>query len=355
MTNLEDRHLEELFRESYRTMMPHVLESVSMPIGGVDDRVSLTFPQRATRHRRSLVLAVVSAAFAVGVAGVASWGASGHQPVPGAPLMTTSETQSLVSDINLVPSSTSSPLTSLDTVATTASPSSNPAGVPPHPLPGSGRSLVLPSDEWRALFANSFEVLVEQCMNDHGFDYTPRPPVGDTPDALSAASAWEQWRRQQFATIDGYEKVLYGTDPETDPGCQLKAFPVMFDGAARSDQIASDVEAAHSSEWRRTALQDARLAPDLAQLTTCLENDGYAVTPQRDVMKAARQFETNTGTSVSTLCPVWTDLNNRLSEISDEIEQKWFADNPDALADITDRYAADVIRFTAIIEGDIVG
>ncbi|MCU1396650.1 MAG: hypothetical protein JWM34_5078 [Ilumatobacteraceae bacterium] len=348
MTNLDDRQLGDLFRESFDAMMPGVLEGSELVGGVAFARGSSTLgPATVVQRPRRLVFVMAAALVVAVAAGVTALGmrtTPAQVPADTAPPLASVST--LPPNPVVAPTSSAGTPIAIDSDASTTQTSIT--GAPSHG-PRPGQALTLPDEGWMTLFAQTFEIVVQGCMTNLGFDYTPRPPVGTSPEAQAAADEWEQWRQQQFATVPGYEKALYGVDPETDPGCELDAFPVMFPGSIRSDQIAANFESAHQSEWRHTALQDEQLAPDIAELTTCLARDGYSVTPTRDVLRAAGQFEKNTGTPLSTICPVWTEFTERLADLTDVVEQQWFAANPEALAKIKDRYAADIVRFEHIV------
>jgi hypothetical protein len=215
-----------------------------------------------------------------------------------------------------------------------------------------GHALIEPPTDWNVLFQQAYQIEVERCMTQLGFEYVRRPLEGSSASDVAAMTEWESWRDGKFASTSGYQDALYGTDAEADPGCQLGAFPAVFGGQVRSDQIAANLESSMSGEWLRTARTDPRLSDGIAAVSQCLDQAGYPVTAERDVWETAKQFENGTGSSLVEACPADQQLELDVRVIADEFEQQWFADNGPALAEIQARYAADIARFKAVIAAD---
>jgi hypothetical protein len=243
------------------------------------------------------------------------------------------------------------PASASTTTLPSSEPNSEPTFVALDPASFPGHALVATSPEWNTLFQQAYQIQVQRCMQQLGFAYNRQPLGGTSPDAVAAMAAWESGRDGMFASVPGYQDALYGTDTESNPGCQLAAFPLIFDGQIRSDQIAANTEASLSGQWSRTAQVDPRLADDLATATQCLDQAGYAITPERDLEEARKKFEEATGKGIEDVCPSVKQLDIDMRPIIDEVEHQWLLDHPDVLSPIQARYAADIVRFKQIIGG----
>lgn len=367
MKGYADRELEDLVRSAFAEMMPQLLDE-SAQRQAVESRggeeagpgpVGLRHASEDSDRPRMRIL-VGAAVIALVVTGLTLIGRNA---------VSNDSTNSPVSVPGTVPTTVTTDVAAR-AVPTTAVPTTAAAIDEWHQHPQ--RRFSMPVEYLRPA-SDARELVIRRCMNTLGFDYTLRPNFADIPSDGSgwpAGDQWDEWHRQQVATVPGFKVAYFGPGDEGG-GCLDQAYATIY-GPVRAEVYAENIRSFTQSQWIRTALADPGVIAALRSFADCARAHGVTVAdaavdahqaqedlaafdlllPQVDGQNSPTVYRAAIRAEANKICPTYGAYQDQLANATRLATVAWIEANPDKMTDIQREVDEDIGRFEWIIAHD---